>query len=95
LVLVEEESSAHDAWWIATFAASDSDIASTTENRIVPPVTFGQVPATATDSYGPEPLVAGTAYTLVLWRNLPKGSSLRCQENFGTACVLAVKTFTR
>jgi hypothetical protein len=49
LVLIEPEDSGHDVWWIATFP-SNSDIAPTTENRIIPPVTFGQVPSTATDS---------------------------------------------
>ena len=94
LVLVETESSGHDVWWIATFDA-DSDITPATENRIVPRITFGQVPSTAAHFSGPEPMVAGTTYTLVLWRNVPTGSTLHCRETFGTACLVAVKTFTR
>jgi hypothetical protein len=95
LVLIEPENSGHDVWWIATFAASDSDFTPTTQNRITPPVTFGQVPSTATASFGPEPMLAGTNYSLILWRNLPNGASVRCQENNGTGCLVAVKSFTR
>jgi hypothetical protein len=95
LIVVEGESSGHDVWWIATFDASDSEIAPATANRIVPPITFGQVPSTATSAWGPESMVAGTTYRVVLWRNLPPGSSLRCQQNAGTGCLLAAKSFTR
>jgi hypothetical protein len=95
LLVVEGESSGHDVWWIATFGAGDSEIVPTTANRIVPPITFGQVPSTATSAFGPEPMVAGTIYRVVLWRNLPAGSSLRCQQNAGTGCLLAAKSFTR
>jgi hypothetical protein len=94
LVLIEPENSGDDVWWIATFA-SNTDIAPTTENRITPPVTFGQVPSTAMDSFGPKPMLAGATYKLVLWRNLPTGDALRCQYHSGTGCVVALKTFTR
>jgi hypothetical protein len=94
LVLIEPANSGDDVWWIATFP-SNSDIAPTTENRITPPVTFGQVPSTATDSFGPKAMLAGSTYKLVLWRNLPTGSALQCQYHSGTGCVVALKTFTR
>ena len=73
LVLIEE--GAHDKWLVSTGSA----------NAITPPVTYGQVPAGATDSYGPEPLVAGQTYELILWRMMPDGSS----------ALLTVKEFTR
>ena len=95
LVVVETESSGHDVWWIATFAAADSDIAPTTENRITPPIVLGQIPPTAAHSFGPEAMIAGTQYALALWRNIPSGSTLNCLQRFGTACLVAAKTFTR
>jgi hypothetical protein len=94
-LFVVETSNGHDQWWIAGFNPDSIDNPAVGANRIVPRVTYGQVPATATNSLGPEPLVAGTTYTVALWRALPIGSPLHCQQNHGTACLLAVTTFTR
>jgi hypothetical protein len=94
LVLVETDSG-HDMWWVATFDP-ESDVAPTVDaNRIATHVSFGDVPSTATHSYGPDPLIAGKTYTLALWRVLPKGSTLHCLQNVESNCLLAVKTFTR
>ncbi|HMA23180.1 MAG: hypothetical protein ACM37U_08170 [Gemmatimonas sp.] len=94
-LLVVENDQGSDRWWIATFDP-DADIDPTIEaNRIAPRVTFGQMPATATHSYGPEDLIAGTTYTVALWRILPKDSPVHCQQSAGSACLIAVKTFTR
>ena len=94
-LLIVETSSGHDQWWIAGFNPDSVDNPAVSANRISPSVTYGQVPATATNSFGPEALLAGTIYTVALWRALPVGSPLHCQQNRGTACLLAVTTFTR
>jgi hypothetical protein len=92
LLLVEEENGS-DMWWISTPEANwrSPDLA----NKISPPATYGQVPADVTNSFGPEPLIVGTTYKLVLWRILPEGSTTQCLMNFESACLIAVKTFTR
>ena len=94
-LLVVETSTGHDQWWIAGFNPDSIDNPAVTSNRITPSVTYGQVPGTATNSFGPETLAPGTTYTAALWRALPVGSSLHCQQNHGTACLVAVTTFTR
>ncbi len=90
-VLVEEDGG--DVWWIST--SEDDWDSPNLANRITPPVTYGQVPAGILDSYGPDPLVPGTTYELVLWRILPAGSTAQCQARIGSACLIAVKEFTR
>lgn len=94
-LLVVETAVGHDQWWVAGFNPDTVDIPTVSANRILPRVTYGHVPATATDSFGPEPLVAGTTYVVALWRVLPSGSTLQCQQNHGTACLVAVTSFTR
>ncbi|HTI65419.1 MAG TPA: hypothetical protein VL524_17980 [Gemmatimonadaceae bacterium] len=94
-LLVVETAVGHDQWWVAGFNPDTVDIPSTDANRISPRVTYGHVPATSTDSFGPESLVAGTTYVVALWRVLPNGSTLQCQQNHGTACLVAVASFTR
>jgi hypothetical protein len=94
-LLVVEETMGHDHWWIAGFNPDSVDNPTTGANRIAPRVTFGRVPATITDSFGPEPLVAGTTYIVALWRVLPSGSTLECQQKHGDACLVAVNSFQR
>jgi hypothetical protein len=94
-LLVVETTDGHDQWWVAGFNPDTVDIPTTDANRISPRVTYGHVPATSTDSFGPESLVAGTTYVVALWRVLPNGSTLQCQQNHGTACLVAVASFTR
>ena len=94
-LLVVETTVGHDQWWIAGFNPDTVDNPTTAANRIVPRITYGHVPTTATDSFGPEPLVAGTTYVVALWRVLPSGSTLQCQQNHGAACLVAVTSFTR
>jgi len=94
-LLVVETTVGHDQWWVAGFNPDTVDIPTTDANRISPRVTYGHVPATSTDSFGPESLVAGTTYVVALWRVLPNGSTLQCQQNHGTACLVAVASFTR
>lgn len=96
LLIVETAGeSGHDIWWISTFDPDSTAPSTVDANRIASHVTFGQVPSTATDSYGPEPLVAGQTYRFALWRIVPQSSSPRCLQSYQTACLLAVKTFTR
>lgn len=94
-LLVVEETMGHDHWWIAGFNPDTVDNPTVSANRIAPRVTFGRVPATITDSFGPEPLVAGTTYIVGLWRVLPSGSTLQCQQKHGDACLVAVASFVR
>jgi hypothetical protein len=91
LLLVEEEAS--DQWAIT--APDFNETATSAANVILPPVTYGQVPAGAEEFQAPQTLVAGTTYELVLWRIVEEGTSPACQERFENACLVAVKTFQR
>ncbi|HUF13085.1 MAG TPA: hypothetical protein VMN78_08300 [Longimicrobiales bacterium] len=71
MLIVEE--GAGDVWAIGN---EDS-------NSIEPPVTYGVAPA-GVEEYGPEPLVAGRAYEVILWMTSAEGDRL-----------LAVHPFTR
>jgi hypothetical protein len=92
LLLVEKD--ATDQWFIeAPGLSSNSDESA---NIILPPVTYGQAPQGA--EQGPDPaavLVSGTEYELILWKTVPAGSALQCQQRNGNACLLTVKAFTR
>lgn len=76
LLLVEEGFS--DRW-----SVSDPDM---DENTIRPPVTYGVVPAGATESEAAAELEAGVTYELILWRIDPET---------GGEILLAVEEFTR
>jgi hypothetical protein len=91
MVLVEAEAS--DRWWIST--PEESWTSPDAGNKITPPLTYGQIPAGITDSYGPDPLVVGETYELILWRVLPNGSTAQCQQRVDNMCLLAVHQFTR
>lgn len=91
MLLVEFDAS--DRWWISTPEASWN--APESGNKIMPPITYGQVPSGINDSYGPEPLLSGQAYELVLWRVLPTGSAAQCQQRFENFCLIALQPFTR
>jgi hypothetical protein len=92
LLLVEENGS--DRW--AINAPESSWGSQTTANIIRPPVSYGQVPAGTVAADLPLPLVAGTTYELVLWRILPPGhSGAGCIMKWDSACLTAVKEFTR
>ena len=91
LLLVEEDAS--DQWSVNTPETdwNDPDLA----NRILPPVTYGVTPPGVFEVDGPEPLVSGTRYDLVLWRIRADSTGTDCVSNFENACLLAVDAFTR
>lgn len=92
LVLIEED--ADDQWLVSSM--NDTETLETSENRLLPPITYGQSPANATEVSAAVPLVPGHTYELVLWRVLPAGSSTaQCLQHFDNACLVAVKEFTR
>jgi hypothetical protein len=91
LLLVEQDAS--DQWGVAAPGISSSSDESA--NIILPPVTYGQVPQGAEEISSPTALVSGTQYDLVLWKTVPAGSSVQCQQRNGNACLLSVKVFTR
>lgn len=91
MLLVEEDGS--DMWAISTDEETWTDPGSA--NLIHPPVTYGALPAGATETEEPLLLVAGTPYELVLWRILPEGSAAQCRQRFENACLLTVHAFTR
>jgi hypothetical protein len=92
LLLVEEDAS--DMW--AINAPESSWGSPSTANIILPPVTYGQVPAGTVADYPASPLVAGVTYELVLWRILPEGhAGTGCMLTFDSACLVAVEEFTR
>lgn len=91
LLLVEGDEG--DTWLIST--SEDDWDSPELANRIAPPVTYGRVPSGIPETWGPEPLIAGGSYDLILYRILPSGSSVQCEVNFGNACALAIQTFTR
>jgi hypothetical protein len=77
-----------DVWFIQ---------ASPTEaNLISPPVTYGttSLPAGVVTSYGPDPLVAGTSYDLILFRVVDPAITT-CPDLFGNTCRLVIHQFTR
>ncbi len=91
LLLVEGDDG--DTWWVST---PESDWESPEiANKIVPPVIYGQMPASATDYYGPDPLLAGGTYELILWRAVPEGVASDCEGGFAGMCLLTIKTFVR
>jgi hypothetical protein len=94
-LLVVEETMGHDHWWIAGFDPDSVENPPATANSIAPRVTYGRSPATATNSFGPEPLIPGTTYMVALWRVLSSGSTLHCQQTHGSACLVAVTSFKR
>jgi len=94
-LLIVEETTGHDHWWIAGFDPDSVENPPASANRIAPRVTYGRVPASITDSYGPDQLVPGTTYLVALWRVLPSGSALQCQQNHGASCLVAVASFKR
>jgi hypothetical protein len=90
MLLIEEGGS--DQWLITTDDSTWDDAARA--NRIVPPVTYGAVPASATQSGPAETLVRGVVYEVILWRILPTGSTAACQQQHENMCLLAVHEFT-
>jgi hypothetical protein len=91
LLLVEQDGG--DQWVIA--APNFSETSTESANVIARPVTYGQVPAGAEENTPAAQLVVGQSYTLVLWRMVPPGSNVQCQQRFQNACLIAVKAFTR
>lgn len=91
LLLVE--ASGGDTWLIGT---DDSTWTSPAQaNRIDPPVTYGQtsLPAGVETDYGPEPLVAGTPYDLILF-SVVDTTVTTCPDRFGNVCRLTIHEFT-
>jgi hypothetical protein len=54
-------------------------VESSESNEVAPPVIYGVVPPGATEIHAPEPLVAGTTYSLAL-RLFPTGELLAHEE---------------
>jgi hypothetical protein len=88
LVLVEQD--AGDTWLVATDDATWGD--PTQANLITPPVTYGIVPSTAADEYGPDPLQPGVTHDFILWR-VPPGSTADCVATGFGMCMLANRQF--
>ena len=80
-LLVEEGSS--DVWFIES--------SPTQANLISPPITFGatSLPAGVQTSYGPDPLVRGTSYELILAQVVDPAVTA-CTELVGDLCRLVV-----
>jgi len=91
LLLVEQNGG--DEWGIADPNLSNSSTEAA--NKILPPVTYGQVPSGVDEDPPAAALVPGQSYTLVLWKVVPAGSTVQCQQNSENACLLAVKPFQR
>ena len=93
VALVLVEGSGGDTWIIGT----DDATWSTPEqaNLIEPPVTYGaaSLPVGVQTEYGPDPLVAGTTYDLILFSVVDASST--CPDLLGTnVCRLTIHEFT-
>lgn len=90
LLLIEE--GAADRW--VTFTPDSTWDTPRAANTIVPPVTYGIAPSSASTLEPPVPLVAGKTYELILWRIIPEPSTAQCARRYGNACLVALKEFT-
>ena len=93
--LIVESASGGDQWLVVTFDPDGDVPTPDVGNRILPKVTYGQVPANAAYSEPPAPLVQGTPYQVALWRIVPNGSAAACVSRSGAVCVIATKSFLR
>lgn len=93
--LIVESASGGDQWIVVTFDPDGPVPTPETGNRILPRVTYGQVPQHAVYSEPPLPLVQGTTYQAALWRIVPSGGAATCVSRLGDVCVIATKTFIR
>jgi hypothetical protein len=93
-LLVEQEQEGSDRWFIKTDEDRWDD-PTYPANRFAPPITYGVEPQGVHESFGPEDLLSGVTYVLVLWRVLPENSTAVCQFRFETACLMAVAEFVR
>ncbi len=77
-----------DVWFI--------EASPTQANLISPPVTYGttSLPAGVETSYGPDPLVSGTSYDLILFRVVDPATTT-CPDLFQNLCRLVIHQFTR
>jgi hypothetical protein len=91
MLLIEE--GAADRWLVATPEQSWSS--PDQANRILPPVTYGQVPPGVAQGEAPATLVTGRTYELVLWRVLPQGSTAQCIQRLESLCLSSVHEFQR
>lgn len=91
MLLVEEDAS--DMWGVATDEGGWGDPARA--NLIVPPVTYGVVPAGSSAFQDPLPLAAGTTYDLILWRVLPATSTAACVQRLENLCLMAAHAFVQ
>ena len=84
-LLVEEASS--DVWFIES-SPTQADL-------ISPPITYGatSLPAGVQTSYGPDPLVRGASYELILAKVVDPAVTA-CTELVGDLCRLVVHQFT-
>ena len=92
MVLVEADGGA-DQWVIAE--PFFNELSTESANILAPPITYGVTPIGADVVQSPTNLVAGQSYTLILWRVIPAGSSVKCEVRVQNSCLIAFKAFTR
>jgi hypothetical protein len=92
-LLFVQESGADEQWSVLTPEATwdDPDQA----NRIMPGVTYGQLPTGTSQLTPPTPLIPGKIYELVLWRVIPQETLGRCLQRLQQSCLAATREFTR
>ena len=73
-------------WSVAT---GDLDRPPEIANRIRPSLLYGFTPLEAAEEVLTGRLVAGRIYRVYLWRMLPTGSTARCEQRVGDACLIA------
>jgi hypothetical protein len=92
LFLVETKSSGADQWVIA----DNSGDSTTAANTIHPPLVYGVQPTgTTQNDSGPQTLVAGTEYTVAVWRIMSsEQAAQKCRGQIGPLCLMAVAFMT-
>jgi hypothetical protein len=85
------EQGAGDVWFIGTDPpGTDPDAV----NLITPPVTYGVTPSAVDELFGPETLLAGVTYDVILAR-VPPGSTAECINEVFSLCFMAIHEFVR
>ena len=85
-----------DVWFIdSSVGGPPSGPAPDPANVISPPITYGttSLPAGVQTAYGPDPLVRGTSYLLILFR-LVDPAITTCTDLFENVCRLVIHEFT-
>ena len=81
-----------DKWAIATDTATWADAAQA--NLIMPPVTYGVAPTSASQLVPPGALVSLDVYQVNVARVLPAGSTAECFASVPRLCVMEIHLFT-